>query len=784
MTRLKAARSPPSPIGVDLGGTKMLAGAADRNGKDRAALGARALVTSVTTAHPERGSASAYDRYLAGMDATMRQKVALTAAHLLAQGEVADMGMGSGTGSHALAALYPELQVIGVDVDPTMVTLAKERYQLPNLRFQEGDIAKPCFPQGSVEAILDSSVLHHVTSFTAYDREAAARALAVQAGQLAPDGVLIVRDFLDPGSGECWLDLPETDFKGAADGDDPRTCSTAALFERFAREFRALLPAEGRGFPYRRLEGSREHPLAPGYRRYACAMTHAVEMVLRKDYREDWEKEVLEEYTYLTQEGFEATFARLGLRILASTPLRNPWIVHNRFRGRFVLRHPGGEPLDPPATNYIIAGQKVAPGAGVRLVEGPPLNPIGYLEESHWRHIDTGQVYDLVRRPGTTIDVLPWFEARDTLYVLARWAYPRPILACATGSEPLDGARPVTYVTEPANVQQRDKPLAQTVEEMLAQYGSLGADRLRRFEPGPRYFPSPGGLQEEVRAVHVEVEPVQVDAHRGPGWWFKAEQVLRAIEARQLLRSAQVGGLPDARLELNVYELLLRSGRDPGAWVGDALALPEGPLPDHTASLEELSRAPQRRCYRPAEASERSGFLELRCRRFDELDANGRMVSSLALEAVLPRSLSTNTVATALCCRSGGEVWLGIHDHDLPAAQCFDGRSNLLVAPAWRLPREVHGLDASRAWVAERIRTEHGLSPVAFHELGGRYHPSPGVTPEVVYPLAVVVSGPVGGGTSDIWWIPLREAVARRDLLLDGHLRIVAIRAAHALGLL
>ncbi|MGZ7080771.1 MAG: hypothetical protein ACXVJT_15265, partial [Thermoanaerobaculia bacterium] len=55
----------------------------------------------------QRGDRSAYERYLAGMDASMKQKVALTAAHLLAQGTVADMGMGSGTGTHALASLYP-----------------------------------------------------------------------------------------------------------------------------------------------------------------------------------------------------------------------------------------------------------------------------------------------------------------------------------------------------------------------------------------------------------------------------------------------------------------------------------------------------------------------------------------------------------------------------------------------------------------------------------------------------------------------------------------------------
>ena len=53
----------------------------------------------------DRGSSTDYARYLAGMDASMRQKVALTAAHLLCEGRVADMGTGSATASYALAPL-------------------------------------------------------------------------------------------------------------------------------------------------------------------------------------------------------------------------------------------------------------------------------------------------------------------------------------------------------------------------------------------------------------------------------------------------------------------------------------------------------------------------------------------------------------------------------------------------------------------------------------------------------------------------------------------------------
>src|SRR5262250_1412884 len=106
-----------------------------------------------------RGDLGAYEAYLASMDASMKQKVALTAAHLLCEGRIADMGMGSGQGSHALAALYPRLDVVGVDIDPTMVALAADHYRLSNLSFVAGDIAAPVFGEASLDGIFDSSVL-------------------------------------------------------------------------------------------------------------------------------------------------------------------------------------------------------------------------------------------------------------------------------------------------------------------------------------------------------------------------------------------------------------------------------------------------------------------------------------------------------------------------------------------------------------------------------------------------------------------------------------------------
>src|SRR5688572_19014321 len=157
------------------------------------------------------------------------------------------MGMGSGSGTLALAALYPRVRVVGVDVNPEMVERARVKHKLANLSFVEGDIAAQVFEPERLDGVFNSSVLHHVTSFNGYDHDAAARALREQVAQLAVGGSLIVRDFVAPPEAVVFLDLPASDGDAS---DDPNGCSSAALFERFAREFRKLSATPG--FHYER----------------------------------------------------------------------------------------------------------------------------------------------------------------------------------------------------------------------------------------------------------------------------------------------------------------------------------------------------------------------------------------------------------------------------------------------------------------------------------------------------------------------------------------------------
>src|SRR6185295_1007477 len=147
--------------------------------------------------------------------------------------------------------------------------------QHPNLSYETGDISEMVFPPESLDGILDSSVLHHVTSFNDFSVERVYLTLDRQVAQLKPGGVIVIRDFVIPDGPETvYLDL------SAIDGADSGTIaglSSAALFEHFSQTWRSSVNPDG-PVPFRRHSSPRS-----GFIRYEVALRAAAEFVLRKD---------------------------------------------------------------------------------------------------------------------------------------------------------------------------------------------------------------------------------------------------------------------------------------------------------------------------------------------------------------------------------------------------------------------------------------------------------------------------------------------------------------------
>ena len=725
-----------------------------------------------------RGTEAAYEAYFRGMDASMQQKVALTTAHFPVRGRIADMGSGSGRGTYDLARLYGGLELVGVDINPVSVERAAREFRRPNLSYVEGDIAATVFPAESLDGVLDSSVLHHVTSFNDFDVRRVFTTLENQVAQLKTGGIIIVRDFVIPdGPERVRLDLPATD--GAETGEVVEL-STAALFERFAREWRSSVNRDA-PVPFVKTDSPRS-----GFVRYELSLRAAAEFVLRKDYRADWATEILEEYTYLSQSQFEEAFRSRGLRVVTSRPLWNPWIVQNRFEGKFYLSDSGGNPLPFPPTNYLIVGEKVRAGSGVALSERESLaiSAPTFLSLKGYRHEESGQVLELVERPHRTLDVVPWFESAGQLFVVAKKDFPRPVINASPERPRLDRANHSGYVTEPVSaIVGAEGDEEQEVYRVIKERAGFDAEEVVRVGDPVSYYTSPGGVDELVVSRLVEVRPRQTELSFPNYTPFKDAGTVRELDAAQVLRACHVGGMFDARLEINIYRLLRELGRGYGPWIGAPVALSVQPhafaSADSTEALSPLARA----AFGPPTPLSQPQFLSLREGRFEERDSAGRTLAEARFEYVLPKHLSANTVVVLPVVKTERGTFVGVESRDLPAVQSFGGSSKITTAPAWRLPPSVTHVSEISPFLKEALSRDFALRARCAWELGGAYFPTPGVTPEVVHPFAVEVSADERPGAA-LQFVSLPELTRHPTLLQDAHLLIAAHRLAHALGVL
>lgn len=737
----------------------------------------------------DRGTLADYEKYFAGMDASVQQKVALTTAHFPTRGRVADMGSGSGRGTFDLACLYQNLELIGVDINPVSVAHAAAAYQRPNLRYQVGDISLQVFADHSLDGILNSSVLHHVTSFNNFDVRRVEATLDHQIAQLKTGGVIIIRDFLIPGAGTetVHLDLPETD--GAAEGSI-KDLSTAALFERFASDWRSSLNRHA-SLPLDRLA-----PQRAGFARYRVSLRVAAEFVLRKDYRADWETELLEEYTYFTQAEFEQAFRARGLRIVASMPLWNPWIVQHRFAGRFFLSDGHEHALPFPPTNYLIVGEKVKAGAGVELLEEQPrnLDTPHFLTLSFHRHQASGAIYELAERPNLTVDLLPYYASPEgRIFILAKKDFPRPIVNACAEHPTLSGSHLSGYITEPlSQIVESSVASDEIVQRILQERASLAAEEIKAISPPFAYYTSPGGINERVTARLVKLGAPRSSDGRAPVpvpnyTKFTDAGTVRELDALQTLRACHVGGMFDARLEINIYHLLRSLGLSPGQWIGAPITLTRQNSSIHSHTDDEvdaLLRPSTQTAFEICqEAHLAPQFLSLRESRLTERSHDGQVLASASFEYVVPRELSRNTIIALPVVQTGEGIFVGLEHRDLPAVQTFTGSSRLAVAPAWRLPRSMKNRMEAGTFLIKAMRRDFGLNVRHAWELGGSYFPTPGVTPEMAHPFAVEIEA-ADAIHSRLSFIEIAQLAAKLSLVQDAHLLIAAYRLLHALGTL
>ena len=522
----------------------------------------------------DRGDKQNYRQYLEAMDAISIEKVA-SASTFFEPGKgnvLVDVGMASGTSSAILADLFSELQIIGVDINPQMVEIARNNYQLPNLSFQLEDGEKLSgFESGTISGFFNCSSIHHITSYNNYDNNHALNTIKRQVELLKDRGVLIVRDFVKPEEKEIILELSTV--------DKPDRPNDAELLLLFSKSARSLAPVSKRGFPVEGIKSSKK-----GVRRFRLFYTDAVEFIRRKDYYSHWKVELQEEYGYFTQKEFEECFRNLGLRIILSSPIYNQWIINNRYRGQFKIFDLTGEEIGFPPTNYLIAGEKVSGGKEIKPIRHLPVFSNPFLHFSSYLNKENNQVFDVVKRPNEVSDIIPYYKDGSKITVLAKYGYPRPLVNLKTDNPLLDNKYFSGYISEGISVSQTSN-LQATMAERFGIYPS----HYEAIEPALNYYTSPGGINEKVSSCFIQLNtPPDYSVLLSNGFsGFKESGFIHTYDAAQLLNTAQTGALVEARLELNIYHLFSKFNIPLPKWLGEKIKVKHDAI-SRISRLEDL----------------------------------------------------------------------------------------------------------------------------------------------------------------------------------------------------
>ena len=173
------------------------------------------------------------------------------------------------------------------------------------------------------------------------------------------------------------------------------------------------------------------------------------------------------------------------------------------------------------------------------------------------------------------------------------------------------------------------------------------------------------------------------------------------------------------------------------------------------------------------------GWLRLRMQLLTgQEDFTGNTLNSTELEYVVPKNQSSGVISVLPIFRKKGKIYVGLEHRHFPAVQMEEGFSDFITVPAWRVPKNIHSLDDAKNFAKNRFSLNFEVHGAEITELGGMYHPSKGLSPEIVYPMLLEVTHI---GKSAIYWVSLDDLITHRYLIKDAHLMISVMRAAHAL---
>lgn len=734
----------------------------DRQKAQRAAQFAKALGNKHNKAAepppPAAIDPSLYEKRierLKNIPAPTLRKAWFSMAHLLLPtgAVVADMGCEDGAITHAMAALYPRLNFVGIDTDSKQIAKAKRTYNLTNLEFRTADISDSAgFESECLDAIINSFILHEVYSGSRYNDRQVARTLEKQFSLLKQGGIMFIRDYALQYPGEYVLmEMPDVPSRGK----DVMTMTETDLLLWYADHARPKEDPGCHGFFLEELPAR-----FPQTRLFRLPYKWAYEFIMRKDNRALMHDQLHKEYTFFTQREFRKTLRSLGARTLYSAPLWDEKVIEKRFKGRFRLYDDNGAPMGMPPTSFIAVAQKVGVRNSLSLEERRPSQKAhtGKLRVTAMRNERTGRIVDIVSRDIDVTEIIPYrVTEQGRLNIFVHEGVPRGIVnAVPRCGKDLDGKEWSGHMIEALavpthmihSVETEDpKQTIRFARDHLGLRTAISA----RLETGESYYPAPDYIDDVIKTRYLRVsgrdgaeEPkVVMEDIRG----FTTAGKIREVDAQDVLDSISVGMTPNSRLEMQIIALFEKLGMHAETWADTPLVLEET-QPEIMFDGKDFARLKSLGDNRYKEVKGSAGQLRTVQSVFVDqgwVDGGISGLASRDMEFVISDENTLNKAVILPLTKYNNDVMIGMEVEYLPVPQRQDGCGIVMKAPSVTLPREIRDIHQAKKYIADLFK----IPPENVWRLGESYFCHAGVTPQRVFPFAISAPGkaenPLGG---------------------------------------
>jgi hypothetical protein len=301
----------------------------------------------------------------------------------LIPGKIVDEGCADGALITLVCKDFPDSDIIGIELTSEFNARFLERQRAGEfggtfVHVHQRNLMEKVFEDNSIDTTICNSTTHEIWSYGGGE-SSLLHYIGLKFDQLRKSGRLIIRDVVGPENKEreVYLDLNSTDgsnedpYRVFNDREELRehldSLSTHAKFLRFAQDYLNDMRKNGRRGSDTEIRYKEE--VVDGKSYIVTSLKNACEFMTKKDYTENWQSELNEEFAFWSFSEWKRALSKAGFKIIenpndpdnSSRAFAIPWVVDNRFKGKVLLYQKIDGKLEQmpyPVTNMVLVGEK------------------------------------------------------------------------------------------------------------------------------------------------------------------------------------------------------------------------------------------------------------------------------------------------------------------------------------------------------------------------------------------------------------------------------------------